>query len=427
MSCFMFFMLIFSVSALTDIEVDVVSELVSSSGEEEFLLFVGLADENELDLRAEAELSGLVIEKAEYFDVELSRYGRLKLYNNFFSRFSWFFSNYITGFVISYIYEVGCVPDCSGKECGDDGCGESCGYCKVGDVCDKDKCVKKCPSTNEEVCEGDNVLILTYECGELVDKKIKETCGKSFDCKNAKCVVIDDSGNGGWSDNEGTSTQKEAKEDSSIEKVKELKTCVDCYKENLWLGLCEGGVMIKPTFIKEKCKIGCKEGKCVGPVLSTLPGESVEQKIDGKLESPLVVKIQEDIEKKLKEKEKQKQAEIKEEITEKLKSSTKKKKDKGGDGAEVKLLNTKPPTLSVRDLNKKMKRMVSAKCVPNCNELCGQLDSCGGFCLDGDIDTLGKCGNEPKEEELTYIQKATSQVSDTVGGKWLNWLLVENP
>jgi len=31
--------------------------------------------------------------------------------------------------------DVPCVPDCEGKECGDDGCGGSCGTCAVGCVC----------------------------------------------------------------------------------------------------------------------------------------------------------------------------------------------------------------------------------------------------------------------------------------------------
>ena len=33
-----------------------------------------------------------------------------------------------------------CVPDCEGKECGDDGCGGSCGECVPGQVCEQDVC-----------------------------------------------------------------------------------------------------------------------------------------------------------------------------------------------------------------------------------------------------------------------------------------------
>ncbi len=35
----------------------------------------------------------------------------------------------------------GCTPNCSGKECGDDGCGGTCGSCPTGQVCDQGRCV----------------------------------------------------------------------------------------------------------------------------------------------------------------------------------------------------------------------------------------------------------------------------------------------
>ena len=34
-----------------------------------------------------------------------------------------------------------CVVDCSGKECGDDGCGGNCGICESGSVCENKQCV----------------------------------------------------------------------------------------------------------------------------------------------------------------------------------------------------------------------------------------------------------------------------------------------
>jgi hypothetical protein len=42
------------------------------------------------------------------------------------------------------ILEGGCVPDCEGKECGDDGCGGSCGACETGYYCDNGICVEEC-------------------------------------------------------------------------------------------------------------------------------------------------------------------------------------------------------------------------------------------------------------------------------------------
>jgi|GEM_PF-6461858 len=40
-----------------------------------------------------------------------------------------------------YSYEGGCVPDCTGRECGDDGCGGSCGECTPGETCEDGVCV----------------------------------------------------------------------------------------------------------------------------------------------------------------------------------------------------------------------------------------------------------------------------------------------
>jgi hypothetical protein len=41
------------------------------------------------------------------------------------------------------ILEGGCIPDCEGKVCGDDGCGGSCGTCPEGWYCDNGVCVEK--------------------------------------------------------------------------------------------------------------------------------------------------------------------------------------------------------------------------------------------------------------------------------------------
>ena len=43
-------------------------------------------------------------------------------------------------------YSQTCVPNCDGKECGDDGCGGSCGTCQAPAQCVVDKCVKGCGS-----------------------------------------------------------------------------------------------------------------------------------------------------------------------------------------------------------------------------------------------------------------------------------------
>ncbi len=78
-----------------------------------------------------------------------------------------------------------CTPDCNGKECGDDGCGGSCGTCDNGKTCNSDgKCVEHC---QPKTCQD-----LGYECGQADDG-----CGGTLDCggcgehqacENHKCV-----------------------------------------------------------------------------------------------------------------------------------------------------------------------------------------------------------------------------------------------
>jgi len=58
-----------------------------------------------------------------------------------------------------------CLPNCAGKECGDDGCGGNCGECLDNFACEDDACVwqgiTECPGYDEHVLVGCNGL--TYE------------------------------------------------------------------------------------------------------------------------------------------------------------------------------------------------------------------------------------------------------------------------
>jgi len=76
-----------------------------------------------------------------------------------------------------------CIPDCTGKDCGDDGCGGSCGTCPDGNICQFGKCqavADPCQGiTWEGCCEG---TVLHY-------------------CENDELVSGDCGGNGcGWND-----------------------------------------------------------------------------------------------------------------------------------------------------------------------------------------------------------------------------------
>jgi hypothetical protein len=56
-----------------------------------------------------------------------------------------------------------CVPDCTGAECGDDGCGGSCGTCDDSDACTDDACVGRTCEFTPIVC-NDNVACTNDAC-----------------------------------------------------------------------------------------------------------------------------------------------------------------------------------------------------------------------------------------------------------------------
>ena len=57
-------------------------------------------------------------------------------------------------YTLTISLEGGCVPDCAGKACGDNGCGGSCGECGAGDVCnDGGACVPESTGGEGDTCE----------------------------------------------------------------------------------------------------------------------------------------------------------------------------------------------------------------------------------------------------------------------------------
>lgn len=72
-----------------------------------------------------------------------------------------------------------CVPSCDGKQCGDDGCGGSCGTCPTGSVCQSNTCVASCvPSCSGKQCGDDG-------CGGSCG-----TCPTGFACDGGLCAEI---------------------------------------------------------------------------------------------------------------------------------------------------------------------------------------------------------------------------------------------
>jgi len=72
---------------------------------------------------------------------------------------------------------VGCMPNCAGKDCGDDGCGGICGLCPSGKICYQNyKCVDCSPDCTNKQCGDDG-------CGGSCG-----TCPSGKTCQNYQCV-----------------------------------------------------------------------------------------------------------------------------------------------------------------------------------------------------------------------------------------------
>lgn len=72
-------------------------------------------------------------------------------------------------------YLSACVPNCSGKTCGDDGCGGSCGICLKGRSCVEGNCACT-PNCTNKMCGSDG-------CGDVCG-----SCYPEDQCINNKCV-----------------------------------------------------------------------------------------------------------------------------------------------------------------------------------------------------------------------------------------------
>jgi hypothetical protein len=79
----------------------------------------------------------------------------------------------------------GCEPDCTGKQCGDDGCGGSCGSCPDSDVCSDGTC--ECiPDCEGKACGSDGC---DGTCGECTapDACTDGACVCQPDCDGKQC------------------------------------------------------------------------------------------------------------------------------------------------------------------------------------------------------------------------------------------------
>ena len=85
-----------------------------------------------------------------------------------------------------------CIPDCFGKECGDDGCGGSCGWCPAGIICNPNGlCINgDPPDCDGKVCGPDGV---GGSCGNCPC----DGCGPGqTECDSGQCIAPQTPGNG---------------------------------------------------------------------------------------------------------------------------------------------------------------------------------------------------------------------------------------
>ena len=72
--------------------------------------------------------------------------------------------------------QCSCQPSCSGKQCGDNGCGGSCGSCPAGKSCSGGSCVGCSPNCGGKACGDDG-------CGGTCG-----TCASGKNCSGGSCV-----------------------------------------------------------------------------------------------------------------------------------------------------------------------------------------------------------------------------------------------
>ena len=76
-----------------------------------------------------------------------------------------------------------CIPNCHGRECGNDSCGGSCGTCSASEECANNQCVSRCiPNCQGKECGDD-------DCGGLCG-----SCQSGYVCSSNTCVPSSSSG-----------------------------------------------------------------------------------------------------------------------------------------------------------------------------------------------------------------------------------------
>jgi len=88
-----------------------------------------------------------------------------------------------------------CAPSCNGKQCGDDGCGGSCGACGadsqcLGGAC-QPTCQAECGPAGLTVCEGQGVKACgQFDADGCLEWGPAAACGAAQTCNNGACICV---------------------------------------------------------------------------------------------------------------------------------------------------------------------------------------------------------------------------------------------
>jgi len=158
--------------------------------------------------------------------------------------------------------ELPCVPDCEGKNCGEDGCGGTCGSCTGFDVCGEDGVCTAPPCQSSKDCPGD--LVCNQGKGQCVECLGNEDCGEDAICgPDSKCVAV-----------HKCVSDKDCK-DWDMVCAKELGYCVECLAHPD----CLDTEFCKDTFCLPDVCVGGEQG-CDGNVVGVcLPDGSAWQQV----------------------------------------------------------------------------------------------------------------------------------------------------
>ena len=160
-----------------------------------------------------------------------------------------------------------CEPDCEGKVCGDDGCGNSCGECIEGTYCSDGTCV---PFQCEPNCEG-------KECGDDGCGDLCGQCPEGTYCSEGTCIPgqcePDCEGKECGDDGCGDLCGSCAPDYQCVAGLCE-KICVpDCFGKNCGDDGCGGSCGTCPLFAPI-CENGiCTEEQCVPNCMGKVCGD----------------------------------------------------------------------------------------------------------------------------------------------------------